>query len=300
MAMVLEPIANAVRCTEASRETAGIVNIPDDLPVIDLEAILGAIADSEWQQPFVLVLDTSLFGTRFQIAEVLSRFRLPHNVHVVTWASLQKLHMEGLEQATGGVVTLHSADSDSHRQVLARLRRSRHVVGAETSLLQAIALDRLDWSWESIDRRCRAILGNAGLLARRIAEGADGIVCHPALAGHPDHQVWVRHGRLGIPFVLLWIGGERRERFLDALGRSLIAAGLPGITSRDSFGFSTLSQTEILFGTSAERLRLAPGHSDTPLIERMADIIVDVLAGLDEVRRPSSRSGDTCLRATAP
>ncbi len=277
MAMLLEPIANAVKGSEVTRETIGIINSPKDLPVVDLKAIFNVIEKFTWKAPFYLILDISLFGTAFQVANILPSFRLPHNFHIITWSSLQKLHMEGQETATGGAITLYSSDTSSHQQVLQELCCSRQVVGVETTLLDAILLNRVDFSWDAVEPRCQRILNNANLLARTLAENIKEPVIHPALTNHPDHEVWKRNGSLGIPFVLTRINGERKEMFLSRLNKSFIAEGYPCIVARDSFGFSTFSYTELLFGSSDEVLRLSPGDYSLQHMEELVKIVLEVL-----------------------
>ncbi|MHB9154079.1 MAG: hypothetical protein ACYC5N_00125, partial [Endomicrobiales bacterium] len=262
-ALVLDPVSNSMRSPEKTKDSRGGFNRNgEDLPVADLKAILARLLERKYEKPFYFIIDTSLFGPTFQLADFLDGADIPDNLHFVLYSSLQKLYQDGLELTSGGVLTLVSKDEAAHRRIIERLRENRSFIGTDPTLLGYLSLDTLAPGKEEFAGRTRKIMENAQSLAEHMyaeikRRGAGDRVFHPALPSHPGHAVWQKNRRPGVPFVLL-----RTEKPADSLrlvrllSKKLLAAGLP-LLGRDSYGFSSLTYTFYYHNTDQMTLRIS-------------------------------------------
>ena len=159
-------------------------------------------------------------------------------------------------------MTILSRDREEHERLIESLRGLRVLLGSRPGLLNYLHLnDVLHSPWSAA--RTERIMANAEELALFIESELarlrlPGQVFHPALSSSPDHAVWLKNGRPGLPFVALRLLGV--PHFIDqaaALGDELAALGLP-LHMRDSYGFNDMSYTVYNGKNPTLRLSLAP------------------------------------------
>jgi cystathionine beta-lyase/cystathionine gamma-synthase len=286
-AIFMDPIANMVQL-EGSSEKRLHAN-SRNLPALDIALIIDGLCRMQFDRPFYVVIDNSMFGVCFQIADYLNNRSVPRNLYFIVCGSIQKLYEKGLEVSGGGWLMVVSSDPEGHSNVMERLRLQ--CGGGELPLFNLVALEAVLGTKGCQEERTIRIMKNAEQLARHVQEslsfaGFDVGVFHPALVTHPDHAAWIASGRTGLPFFMLNLGKLFNDRLIVAVNDRMKKCGLSGFEARESYGFDRLTYCYYNPGTQEEAVRvsLAPYITEEmSSIKRIFSEAIDAIA--PEIKR---------------
>jgi hypothetical protein len=300
-ALFIDPVSNSARRVADIQQELNLS--AEDMPVADLKTILEQLVNLEYDRPFYLFIDTSLFATMFQLTDFINNTGLPSNLNIVLYTSLQKLHQEGMEFTTGGALTLISGSSENQHTVMRSLRTYQRATGTQPSLYNYLALNALDWTREEIDARSRLICRNTAEMAQFMLDECKRIglteaeVIYPALENHPDHQLWKKNNSLPVPFFMFRIP-KFTNNALVKLNAHANERLFP-VASQNSFGFDTLGTVEYFPKSVLPTGRINFGTFNAKEMEVLKGIfkrtIEEVKATLDKKYEELSRDDSRML-----
>lgn len=264
VALFTDPIANNSGKFNENRKRS--------LPVSDLMKLLPQLTAIEYQKPFYLVLDVSLFGPSFNLDVFLEGLTLPKNFHVITYTSLVKLHQQGLELLRGGALTVYSSDQPALQRIIKELKASRKKTGTHLEMLDYIPLESLWTNHDQIIDHTKKIMRNTLKFAQFAEKKLSDIdyvkVMYPGLESHPDHALWEENHQLGVPFIYLEF--EKNDHpiyeFIIKWHMEMYKRKVGGVVSRDSFGFSFVNVMRFSLTENSESYRIGlPPVDETEL-----------------------------------
>lgn len=244
-------------------------------------------------RPAMIVIDTSLTGDAYPIAELCARLGPHPPVAVVQVASGLKLDQQGLELANAGLVNVYVPDAEDAAKRLARLSENlkiaRTTFGAGLSQDEYAALSApffLDRT--SLRDHGARVFANAATFARALAPcakpGGGGLiteVVHPALAPK-DARPWAR-----APFVNLRYaadGADARHILRAVLEFEAQRRGFTFV-SGSSFGFrGHRFEMGVAKPVRHDTLRVAPGSRAGPALDGVIGLFKDLSAFEDFAR----------------
>lgn len=241
---------------------------------------------AEGGRPAMIVVDTSLTGDAYPVAELCARLGSNPPVAVVQVASGLKLDQQGLELANAGLVNVYVPDAEDAAERLARLSENlkvaRTTFGAGLSQNEYAALSApffLDRT--SLHEHGARVLANAATFARALApcaKSGDGLIAeviHPAL-DTTETRPWAQ-----APFVNLRYaadGADARYILRAVLEFEAQKRGL-NFVSGSSFGFrGHRFEMGVAKRVRQDTLRVAPGSRAGPALDGVIELFKDLNA----------------------
>ncbi|NTV53348.1 MAG: hypothetical protein HGA76_10110, partial [Candidatus Firestonebacteria bacterium] len=244
----------------ADKQPRGCFSVNDIRQVIH-----NLTAGKTFNSRFFLAVDISLITPDFNYEKWLEGIELPLNFHVVLFGSVQKLHQNGLELTSAGMLQVLSGDPAQHAKVIAAIQKARDESGNSLSRQSAFFLEQIWTSKSQILEYARRLKRNTEEMAQLIQtvmrrHERIGVVIHPSLPNHPNHGTWLSNGEAGIPVIMLQLSYAFRDhqKELFALwSKYLRQAGIGGLMTRDSFGFEHLAISYYWEKTPYEAVRIS-------------------------------------------
>ncbi|MBF0181219.1 MAG: SUMF1/EgtB/PvdO family nonheme iron enzyme [Magnetococcales bacterium] len=243
-----------------------------EMEPLDLTALLQAVHARTDSPMRMIIVDSTIVGPTFPMAELLDGLRMTDPPLVVQFHSALKLDQEGLELANAGVLTLYAPRRSPQRlrqgeRMAGVMRSDRKLLGNALSMDEMAILDIPFFLHSQTHHHfCQGVFHNNRVLARAIPGG--GIfsrVVHPSL-GPGSERPWAV-----APFVIFHFrqDQDRKEnhaRLIDTLKREAKRRGF-ALQQGMSFGFRShrfeiILPNEILHpdGQRSGVLKVAMGH----------------------------------------
>lgn len=261
------------------------VRYSDCMEALDLKQFLRSLIDSknhEFPKPLFLIIDITLCGPIFPIAEILSHlFEFP-NIVVIVYSSLLKLYQYGMELTNAGMIKLYvnQASHISVEKLAMYFRSSRMLTGTGLTLYETILLNNpLTRNLDFVRQYTHQILHNNSLLALSLSSnGIFRLVSSPVLKPTFKHK-WQQS-----PFVILKLkdSAHSNYEYLQSVFIKLSRSNDYQFTYGSSFGFQHTRFETYYSGVTEDSIcfKIAVGyHQDTSkrnkiitLISRISEI----------------------------
>jgi len=273
-AVLLDPIANS---TQKGND------ITYDMPAADLIRLARELSTRSYAEPFLVVFDSTVLGTEFQLSDILDDIDIPDNLHFINYTSLQKMYQDGLEIVPGGAIEVVSRDGADNQDIVNQLRAIRDQDGSAHDVRGYRALASLDW--QAVRERTRKLHENAARLAR-FTEGfvkqymsdLEGVeVIYPGLPAHPDHKVAAETYRSFGPFMFLRVGPQENALFGALLAQKLKERGIINY-GRDSFAFNHFTLITYDSKQQYSAMRFSAGTEDETQMALIEEALAEALS----------------------
>jgi hypothetical protein len=253
----------------------------DQLDVFDLDAFLDAWKERPTRNKTTLLVDTTLTGHRFGLADFMERLSDDPPAMIVQFASAIKLYQVGMEFSNFSILSSYVHESspffDSFYDLDKSIRVARQLLGTGVTYDEYSVMEFLLSGENTLfEDHCDAVFDNNRQLAEEI-QGQDGLiekVVHPSLGNHAGLP-WAVSSYV---ILLLKEGTMNDLKFLKrVLQKTAEKRGLL-FQSGSSFGFRH-HRFEVNDYHEADQasIRIAMGAFDGPSVKGIYKLINEVM-----------------------
>ena len=221
---------------------------------------------------YYIIIDNTVCGKQFQLADILGSKKLPDNIHVILFKSLQKYDTGNEDMCSGGLITVFGKECDEVSKELSKIQKKsggipsadtlsqlKHLHNLDTSVEKKISIENAKWLAE----RMKNIVRKFPYVLRKVVYHKEDVekALSPIVYVHLDALSYNKEDDIAYNpnlknpnsiFRVLKVK-KRLEYFWELLFEESKKQGLQ-IVGGTSFGFKTLR-----IGKYSPALRICPG-----------------------------------------
>ncbi|MFC1653498.1 PLP-dependent transferase [Patescibacteria group bacterium] len=229
---------------------------------INIEKLLKKLSKSKYK--IVLVID----NTSASIKKKMHQIKIPKNIALISYESLNKFHQFGLDQTTGGIIV-------SPKNIFNNLFHLRMNLG--TNILDQSAATLPTPSKKMLNKRLNRISRNSNYFVNYINKYSSKKIIDHAMLPKTDKDAQTRNENFS-PYVLLsfkkkWDNTKKQNQFVKSMYKKTKKHNLE-ITGGTSFGLpiSRLYLTALRSDISEPFVRFSPGTESLFQIDKVSKL----------------------------